>query len=70
MIELASTLDGIKQEETEKLYLIDFSKIKNVNELVMCLASIGLTISTKNPMFEQVKPFLLLEQPFEVPNQK
>jgi hypothetical protein len=66
-VELTSTLDGLKNNETEKLYLIDFSKITNVNELVMCLASIGLSISNKNPMFEQIKPFLALEQPFEVP---
>jgi len=70
MIEVASTLDGLKTEETEKLFLIDFSKITNVNELVMCLASIGLSISNKNPMFEQIKPFLALDQPFEIPNQK
>jgi len=69
-IELSSTLDGFKNNETEKLYLIDFSKITNVNELVMCLASIGFTISNKNPMFEQIKQFLVLDQPFEIPNQK
>jgi len=70
MIELKTSLDGLKTEETEKLFLIDFSKITNVQELVMCLASIGLSISNKNPMFEQIKPFLALDQPFEIPTQQ
>ena len=66
---LVGSLDDFNPDQTEKLYLIDFSKITNVNELVMCIASIGLTISNKNPMFNNVKQFLVLEQPFEVPNQ-
>ena len=66
--ELVSDTTG--DTNVEKLYLIDFSKLQNVNDLVICLASVGLTISNKNPMFDKVKQFLLLEQPFEVPTQQ
>jgi hypothetical protein len=65
---IKASLDDFSPNQTEKLYLIDFSKITNVNELVMCIASVGLTISSKNPMFNQVKQFLALDQPFEIPS--
>jgi hypothetical protein len=66
----ASLDDFSPSNQTEKLYLIDFSKITNVNELVMCIASVGLTISSKNPMFNEVRQFLLLDQPFEIPSEE
>lgn len=44
--------------EQENFYLIDFSKMEKVEDLVVVLASMGFMISNKNPNYEQVKPFL------------
>ncbi len=57
-----TTLEGQKKEE---LYLIDFSKLKDVNDLILILSSLGLTMSSKHPFFENVKQFLVLDQPID-----
>lgn len=50
-------------ENQEIFYYVNFSKLQNVNDLVMVLASMGFGLSDKNPNFEQVKPFLDLDRP-------
>lgn len=57
-----STTEGLQQEA---LYLIDFSKLKDVNDLILILSSLGLTMSSKHPFFENVKQFLVLDQPID-----
>ena len=47
----------------ETFYYINFSKLSNVNDLVLVLASMGFGLSDKNPGFEQVKQFLDLDKP-------
>ena len=47
----------------ETFYYINFSKLQNVNDLVLVLASMGFGLSDKNPGFEQVKQFLDLDKP-------
>jgi hypothetical protein len=69
MSETKTTLAGSEKElDMESLYLIDFSKITSVNDLVMILSSIGFTFSPYHPYFEQLKPFLNLDTP--IPNQR
>ena len=48
------------------VYLIDFAKITSVNDLVLILASIGFSFSPYHPHFEQLKPFLALDNPIPV----
>jgi hypothetical protein len=48
------------------VYLIDFTKITSVNDLVLILASIGFSFSPYHPHFEQLKPFLALDNPIPV----
>jgi hypothetical protein len=45
------------------LYLIDFTKITSVNDLVLILASVGFSFSARHPHFEQIKGFLNLDNP-------
>ena len=47
----------------ETFYYINFSKLQNVNDLVLVLESMGFGLSDKNPGFEQVKQFLDLDKP-------
>ena len=62
------TLDGRKPIDPNALFLVDFSKISSVNDLVMILASMGISFSAQHPHFEQVKQFLNLENPI-IPQQ-
>ncbi len=57
-----STTEGLQQEA---LFLIDFGKLKDVNDLILILSSLGLTMSSQHPFFEQVKKFLVLDQPID-----
>ena len=43
------------------LYVVDFSKIESVNDLVLILASMKISFSPLHPHFDQVKRFLALE---------
>jgi hypothetical protein len=45
------------------LYLIDFTKITSVNDLVLILASVGFSFSPRHPHFNNIKPFLALDNP-------
>jgi hypothetical protein len=45
------------------LYLIDFTKITSVNDLVLILASVGFSFSPRHPHFDTIKPFLALDNP-------
>ncbi len=50
------------------LYLIDFTKITSVNDLILILASVGFSFSPRHPHFESIKPFLALDNP--IPSQQ
>ncbi len=49
--------------DENSLYLIDFTKITSVNDLVLILASVGFSFSARHPHFEQIKGFLNLDNP-------
>ena len=51
------------------LYLVDFSKLNNVNDLVVILSAMGISFAGTHPHFEVVKPFLNLDQPIHMPKQ-
>jgi hypothetical protein len=47
----------------DALYLVDFTKIKSVNDLVLIFAAMGISFSTHHPHFDTVKQFLNLDNP-------
>lgn len=57
------TLAGTKEFDPNAAYLIDFSKLTSVNDLVIILSCMGFTFSGQHPYIENVKPFLNLENP-------
>ena len=66
---IKANLDGTPVEQTidmDSLYLIDFSKCSSVNDLMIILSSIGFTFSPYHPGFEDLKPFLNLDNPIPV----
>lgn len=62
------TLDGSSPQQIDpnSLYLVDFTKIQSVNDLVLILASMGISFSAAHPHFEQVKGFLNLDNPIQL----
>jgi hypothetical protein len=62
-----ATLDfGVKQADPNALYLVDFSKMDSVNDLVVILSAMGISFAGSHPHFEVVKPFLNLDQPINI----
>lgn len=52
-----------QQLDENAVYLIDFTKITSVNDLVLILASVGFSFSPRHPHFENIRPFLALDNP-------
>jgi hypothetical protein len=68
MIEVQSTLNGeTKQIEANKAYVVDFSRLQSVNDLMLVLSGLGITYPGNHPLIEHLKPFLNLENPIEIP---
>ncbi len=58
-----ANLDGTNPIDENSVYLIDFTKIESVNDLVLILASVGFSFSPRHPQFESIKKFLALDNP-------
>lgn len=71
MIEVQSTLDGtVKNIKEDHAYLVDFSKLTSVNDLIMVLSAMGISFPGNHPFIENIKPFLNLENPFPLEQPK
>ena len=67
-INLAKTVEG----ETNKVlkdhaYMVDFSKLTSVNDLILILSAVGFSFPGDHPFIEMIKPFLALENPIPLP---
>lgn len=64
-VELKSTLDGTQTEfKPNHAYLVDFSKLGSVNDLIMVLSAMGISFPSEHPLINELKPFLNLDNPF------
>jgi len=52
-----------QQLDPNAAYLIDFSKLTSVNDLVLILSCMGFTFAGTHPYIDQIKPFLNLDNP-------
>ena len=62
MSETKITLAGTEVNK-DALYLVDFSKMNGVEDLVLVFASMGLSFSGHHPQFETIKHLLDLSNP-------
>ena len=73
MIELKTSLDGkgtnTKLDPTMG-YMVDFSKLTSVNDLMVIISAMGVSFKGDHPLIEHLKPFLNLENPFELEQQQ
>ena len=63
---IKANLDGtpvLEAVDKDSLYMVDFSRCTNVNDLMIILSSIGFTFSPYHPGFETLRPFLDLSKP-------
>lgn len=71
MIEVQSTLTGTTTEiKKDHAYLVDFSKLASVNDLILVLSAMGISFPGNHPFIENIKPFLNLENPFPLEQPK
>jgi hypothetical protein len=62
---IKANLDGTQSIDMEALYLVDFSKIESVNDLVLIFAAMGISFSPTHPHFSAVQKFLALDNPIK-----
>jgi len=63
------SLAGTKQVDKDSLYLVDFSKLNNVNDLVLILSCMGISFAGTHPHIDKVKEFLNLDNPIKIQEQ-
>jgi|688.fasta_scaffold495404_3 hypothetical protein len=66
-ITLASTTLG-PEIKPNSIYLVDFSKLTSVNDLIMILSTMGISFPSNHPHINLLKPFLNLDNPIPIPN--
>jgi hypothetical protein len=64
--ELKSTVEG-EVEVQDAFYVVDFTKLESVNDLILLLAAMGITFHSSHPHFNSVKKFLALDNPIIPP---
>lgn len=68
---LASAMgESVSQVDPNALYLIDFTKMNSVNDLVLILSCMGISFSGAHPHIEKVKDFLDLAHPIPMQAQQ
>ena len=63
---IKATLDGSTPIDNDAVYLVDWSKLQSIDELILLLASIGFSFSPHHPQFNTIKHLLALNQPIKI----
>ena len=67
---IKSTLDGSPAYDKDAVYLVDFSKMTSLEDLITVLASIGFSFSPMHTQFDNIKHLLALDKPIQIGNTK
>ena len=62
--EIKLAIDESKVDK-EALYFIDWQKVKNVNDLLLIIASLGMSFSPTHPACEQINFLADLDRPIK-----
>ena len=66
MEETTFTLEGAQPQIDENaVYMVDWSKMTSVNDMILILASMAIGFPGNHPNIGQLKPFLNLETPLK-----
>ena len=71
MNEQKTTITLDKAIDKDALYFIDWSKLKDINDLIMIIASLGISMSPMHPAWKQIEHLMDLDRPVKPgqPNQ-
>ena len=69
-IKTSISLQSTTEINPNKLYLIDFSKLNSVNDLVLILAAMSIAFPGDHPHIEALKPFLNTNNPMDIPGRE
>ncbi len=65
-VSYAQTPKEVEQLVDENsIYMVDWSKMQSVNDMVLILASMAIGFPGNHPNIQQLKPFLNLENPIK-----
>lgn len=65
---IKATLDGTPVIKQDAVYLVDFSKMQRVEDLITILAAIGFSFSPQHPQFQNIQHLLDLSKPIQIGN--
>jgi hypothetical protein len=66
MEETTFTLEGAQpQIDSNAVYMVDWTKMQSVNDMVLILASMAIGFPGNHPNIEALKPFLNLQSPIK-----
>jgi hypothetical protein len=66
MEETTFSLEGTQTEvDPNSIYMVDWSKMQSVNDMVLILASMAIGFPGNHPNIEALKPFLNLDNPIQ-----
>jgi len=62
-MEQETTIKLEKNIDKEALYFIDWDKLKDINDLVLIIASLGISMSPLHPSWPQIEHLMDLDRP-------
>ena len=60
-----TTINLDRQVDKEALYFIDWSKLRDINDLVLIIASLGISLSPTHPAWSQIEHLMDLDRPIK-----
>lgn len=64
-METTTTFKLDRQVDKEALYFIDWSKLRDINDLVLIIASLGISLSPTHPAWPQIEHLMDLDRPIK-----
>ena len=65
---IKATLDGTPVIQQDAVYLVDFSKMQRVEDLIIVLQAVGFSFSPQHPQFNNIQHLLDLDKPIQIGN--
>ena len=65
---IKANLDGTPAIQQDAVYLVDFSKMQKVEDLIVILQAVGFSFSPSHPQFNNIQHLLDLSRPIQIGN--
>jgi len=65
---IKANLDGTPAIQQDAVYLVDFSKMQRVEDLITILQAVGFSFSPSHPQFRHIEHLLDLGRPIQIGN--